>query len=318
MNRNGLGSKRAKSISSTQAGKRRVADVGPDRIIRHFGASDIKGWYDATQPELSGIANDADVTSWFDKGPDQTKLYQATADAKPHYIHSGLNGRPTLRGDGSDDVFRTANASNAVANIDWTNTTSVFLLFKATANTTNQGPFGGDQDGGDPNPKCRFGVAAYNSANPDQIRVEVFGTVSANFNTDNYYDTTGSAANNPPDMPAAAGQFMLSYYEWQINAGEDGAADAFTMKAFNKNAVSDITRTSRAGFNESQVNATAANTMATEGFKADQMRVFQNIHNGFLEGDIGFIMFSNRHYTLKERQMISKAIQQIYGYADIN
>ena len=55
MNRNGLGSKRAKSISSTQAGKRRVADIGPDRIIRSYGANDIRGWYDSTQPELSTI-----------------------------------------------------------------------------------------------------------------------------------------------------------------------------------------------------------------------------------------------------------------------
>ena len=316
MNRNGLGSKRAKSISSTQAGKRRVADVGPDRIIRHFGASDIKGWYDATQPELSNIANDADVTSWFDKGPDQTKLYQGTAAAKPHYIHSGLNGRPTLRGDGSDDVYRTVNSSNSAVDVDWTNTTSVYLLFKATANTANQGPFGADSGGS--NPKSRFGLAAFNSANPDQIRVEVFGAVSANFNTDNYYNTTGSAGSTPPALPTAAGQFMLSYYEWQINAGADGAAAAFTMNAYDKEATNVIIPTTRSGFNESQVNASAANTMAAKGFDADQMRVFQNIHNGFLEGDIGFILFSNRHYSLKERQMISKAVQQIYGYADIN
>jgi hypothetical protein len=317
MNRNGLGSKRAKSISSTQTGKRRVADVGPDRIIRHFGASDIKGWYDATQPELSSIANNADVTSWFDKGADQTKLYQATADAKPHYIHSGLNGRPTLRGDGSDDVYRTANAGNAAVNIDWTNTTSVYLLFKATANTTNQGPFGADSGG--TAPKSRFGLAAYNQANPDQIRVEVFGTVGANnFNTDNYYNVTGTAGSTPPVLPTAAGQFMLSYYEWQINAGQTGAADTFTMLAYDKEAVSGISPTTRSGFNEDKVITSASNTMAAKGFDADQMRVFQNIHNGFLQGDIGFIMFSNRHYSLKERQMILKAIQQIYGYADIN
>ena len=317
MNRNGLGSKRAKSISSTQTGKRRVADVGPDRIIRHFGASDIKGWYDATQPELSGIANDADVTSWFDKGSDQIKLYQATADAKPHYIHNGLNGRPTLRGDGSDDVYRTTNSSNAAANIDWTSTTSVFLLFKATANTTNQGPFGADSGG--VVPKSRFGVAQYNSQDPDQIRVEVFGTVgSDNFNTDNYYNVTGTAGSTPPALPTAAGQFMLSYYEWQINAGQTGAEDTFTMKVYDKVAASEITRTEPGNFNANKVTTSASNTMAAKGFDADQMRVFQNIHNGFLQGDIGFIMFSNRHYSLKERQMISKAIQQIYGYADIN
>ena len=69
-----------------------------------------------------------------------------------------------------------------------------------------------------------------------------------------------------------------------------------------------------------KVTAAAATTMANKGFDTSQMQVFRNIHDSMddLDGEMGFIMFSNRHYSLKERQMISKAIQQIYGYADIN
>ena len=116
MNRSGLGAKGAKSISSTQAGRSRTGDVGggPDKVIRSFGGSDIKGWYDATNILLAGTANNADLTFWYDKGPDQTHLHQSTAAEKPHYIHDGLNGHPVVRGDGSDDVYKTADAAELI------------------------------------------------------------------------------------------------------------------------------------------------------------------------------------------------------------
>ncbi len=314
MNRNGLGSKRAKSISSTQAGKRRVADVGPDRIIRHFGASDIKGWYDATQPELATIANDADVTTWLDKGSDGQSLTQATADNKPHYIHSGLNGHPVLRSDGSDDIMLTTTS------VDWSSTTSAFVLYKATTEA-NAGPFGGlNPEGGAP--KARFGIAAYSSTDPDRVRTEVLGAGTGdgggNFQIDHYYETTGSASNTPPAMPSVKDAFMLSYYEWQVNSGESGA-DAFTLRSYNKDAVSEIGATLVANISPTKIATSDANTLASSGFSTQKMQVFRNIHSpGYLTGDIALLVFSNRHYSLKERQMISKAIQQIYGYANIN
>ncbi len=314
MNRNGLGSKRAKSISSTQAGKRRVADVGPDRIIRSFGANDIRGWYDSTQPELSTIDNDADVTTWFDKGSDGQNLTQATADNKPHYIHNGLNGRPVLRSDGSDDIMLTTTG------VDWSSTTSTFILYKSTTEA-NAGPFGGLNPAGGA-PKARFGIAAYNSTDPDRVRTEVLGSGTGdgggNFQIDHYFQTTGSASDVPAVMPNVKNEFMLSYYEWQINSGESGA-DAFTLKSYNKGAVENIAPTLVVDGSPTKIATSDANALASAGFNTQQMQVFRNIHSpGYLTGDIALIIFSNRHYSLKERQMISKAIQQIYGYADIN
>jgi len=327
MNRNGLGSKRAKSVSSTQAGKRRVADVGPDRIIRHFGASDIKGWYDATQPELSVLGNDTDITTWFDKGADQTNLTQPVAVQKPHYIHSGLNGRPTIRGNGVSQVLSsssggTVTTNGTAKNIDWGASCSTFVLVKAANDDNNHGIYGGDSGGSVP--KSRFGFGSkHKDVDPDQIRVEVFGRVpnpsspggETNFQVDNFYNMTGSVG-----MPTCRNQFALYYLEYKINGGEAGASAAFTRSGYKKDAVSPIPLTLESTFAPAAVDASEATTMANKGFDTDQMFVFRNIHSsmGFLDGDIGFIMFSNRHYSLKERQMILKAIQQIYGYADIN
>ena len=317
MNRNGLGSKRAKSISSTQAGKRRVADVGPDRIIRHFGASDIKGWYDATNTQIAGTANDADLTFWYDKGPDQTHLYQGTAVNKPHYIHDGLNGHPVVRGDGSNDIYLTADAAGSAKNVDWSASCSAYVLVKTANDDNNHGIFGGDSGG--TVPKSRFGCGSMQDQNPDELRIEVFGRVpdgdgEANVNMDNYYDMTGSTG-----MPTCRNQFALYYLEFQINAGQSGVS-AFTRTAYDKNAVAAIPTQRTGETNASKVDASEATTMAGKGFDADQMQVFRNIHDSMdeLDGDLGFLMFSNRHYSLKERQMISKAVQQIYGYADIN
>ena len=324
MNRNGLGSKRAKSISSTQAGKRRVADIGPDRIIRHFGASDIKGWYDATQPELSALDNDSDVSTWFDKGSDQTNLTQPVAFQKPHYIHSGLNGRPVIRGNGVAQVLSSSSGGSATTNgdpktIDWGATCSTFVLVKAANDDQNHGVYGGNSGGSVP--KSRFGFGSkHKGVDPDQLRVEVFGRVAdgggqTNFQVDNFYDMTGSAA-----MATCRNQFALYYLEYKINGGEAGASAAFTRSGYNKDAVSPIPITLESTFAPAAVDASEATTMANKGFDTDQMFVFRNIHSsmGFLDGDLGFLMFSNRHYSLKERQMILKAIQQIYGYADIN
>jgi hypothetical protein len=326
MNRNGLGSKRAKSISSTQAGKRRVADVGPDRIIRHFGASDIKGWYDATQPELSILANNADVSAWFDKSADQTNMCQGETANKPHYIHQGLNGRPILRGDGSNHVMSSSSgganspaARGAVKDIDWGAACSAFVLVKTANDENNHGIYGGESGG--TVPKSRFGFGSkQNEANPDQLRVEVFGRVAdgggqTNFQVDNFYNMTGSTG-----MPTCRNQFSLYYLEYQINGGQSGASAAFTRSGYKKDAVSPIALTSEGTFAPAAVDASEATTMANKGFDSDHMMIFKNIHSsmGNLDGDLGFLMFSNRHYSLKERQMILKAIQQIYGYADIN
>ena len=133
MLRSGFGAKGSKSISSMQGGKSTSVDLagGPDKVIRTLGGSDIKGWFDATDIRLSEIANNSDVSIWHDKGPDGQNVTQATAGAKPHYIHDGLNGRPVLRSDGTDDVMIST------GQVDWSSVTSVFILFKKGDPTNN-------------------------------------------------------------------------------------------------------------------------------------------------------------------------------------
>ena len=130
---------------------------------------------------------------------------------------------------------------------------------------------------------------------------------------DNFYNTGGG-------LPTCRNQFALYYLEYQINAGQTGAEDTFTRSAYTKEAVSAISTSSTGETNEEKVNTTASNAMAAKGFDTDQMSVFKNIHTamGFLNGDLAFLLFSNRHYSLGERQRISKAIQQIYGFSNIN
>ena len=313
-----------------QGGKSTSVDLagGPDKVIRTLGGSDIKGWYDSTDVRLASLANDSDVTTWFDKGPDQTNMTQGVTAAKPHYIYDGLNGRPVLRAHGTSQVLSSSSGGTLEENgpekdIEWSGTTSAFILFKSQNNEVNQGPFGGKGGKGSV-PKCRFGLASYQATDPDYIRIEAYGRVAdgggeVNFNVDNFYSATGSAENSPPDMPSPRTNFLLSYFEWQVNSGETDVAAAFTRRSYNKEALSAIAPTiANSQFNGDKVTADEINTMAAKGFEPDSMRIFQNIHTGFMEGDIAFVLFSNRHYNLKERQKILKAIQQRFGNAGIN
>ena len=317
MLRSGFGSKSSKSLSSMQGGSSTSSDRGggPDKVIRSLGGSDIKGWYDATNILLAGTANDADLTFWYDKGPDQAHLHQSTAAAKPHYIHDGLNGRPVVRGDGSDDVYSTADAGGSTKTIDYGASCSVFVLVKAANDDNNHGIFGADSDG--VIPKSRFGFGSMQEESPDRMRVECFGTVNntgeTNFQVDSFYNTGGG-------LPTCRNQFALYYLEYKINAGQTGAEDTFTRTAYTKDAVSAISTSSTGETNSNAVLVANSNTMAAKGFDTNDFLVFKNIHDamGFLDGDIGFLLLSNRHYSLGERQRISKAIQQIYGFSNIN
>ncbi len=325
MLRSGFGAKGAKSISSMQGGKSTSVDLagGPDKVIRALGGSDIKGWYDSTDIRLSNTANDADLTFWYDKGPDETHLHQGTAANKPHYIHDGLNGHPVVRGDGSDDVYLTADSGGSEKEIDWGSSCSAFVLVKTADDNNNHGIFGGDSGGSVP--KSRFGFGSKqdqdDESDPDQLRAEVFGRVAdgggqTNFNIDNYYDMTGSAG-----MTTCRNQFALYYLEYKINAGESGL-DAFTISGYDKSASTPIPTTLVGNFpNPLNVITTGeATTMEAKGFDTDQMQVFRNIHGsmGFLDGDLAFLLFSNRHYSSSEKEKILKAIQQRFGNSNIN
>ena len=190
-------------------------------------------------------------------------------------------------------------------------------MIKTENDDNNQGIFGGTSTG--TVPKSRFGCGSLQTANPDSLRVECFGRVDnggeVNFRADNFYEMTGSSG-----LTTCRNQFALYYLEYNINAGQANAANAFTKNVYGKEAIAPFGVSSTELEQADKVTAAAATTMANKGFDTSQMQVFRNIHDSMddLDGEMGFLMFSNRHYSLKERQMISKAIQQIYGYADIN
>jgi len=313
MLRSGFGAKGAKSISSMQGGRNTSVDAsgGPDKVIRTFGSTDIKGWFDSTDIRLSEIANNSDVSTWHDKGPDGQNVVQSTADEKPHYIHSGLNGRPVLRSDGTDDVMLST------GEVDWASVTSVFVLFKKGDDDSNRGPFASEVTSAAATPRAFFGIAALTSAGTSKLRAEVFGRTSDNFSINNLLNTSGDASDIPPTITNVRDAYMLSYHEWQINSGVAGDG-AFTIKSYNKEAVSEVS-VSSTDHDASDVLASDATTMASDGFDTTNIQLFKNIHNpGFLNGDIAFALFSNRHYNLKERQKILKAIQQRFGNSNIN
>ena len=314
MLRSGFGAKGAKSISSMQGGKSTSVDLagGLDKLVRTLGGSDIKGWYDSTDVRLASLANDSDVTTWYDKGPDGQNVTQATADAKPHYIHDGLNGRPVLRSDGVDDVMAST------GQVDWSSVTSVFILFKKGDDDDNRGPFASEVDPNLPEPRVFFGIAASTSLGTNRLRTEVFGRTSSNFDINHYFYTSGDASDIPPTITNVKDAYMLSYHEWEINSGVADAG-AFTLKSYNKEAVSEVSVSLVGNGGTSNILASDATTMASDGFDTTEIQLFKNIHNpGFLNGDIAFALFSNRHYNLKERQKILKAIQQRFGNSNIN
>ena len=187
-------------------------------------------------------------------------------------------------------------------------------MVKTENDDNNQGIFGGTSAG--VIPKSRFGCGSLQTANPDDLRVECFGEVaSTTFRTDNFYNLTGSTG-----LPTCRGQFALYYLEYKINTDTANAENAFTKNAYTKEAISAIGTSSTGQNDASAVTAANATTMASKGFDTAQMQVFRNIHDSMddLDGDIAFLLFSNRHYSLGERQRISKAIQQIYGFSNIN
>jgi len=58
---------------------------------------------------ITGLANGADVASWFDSSGNNTIVAQSTANQRPSYITSGQNSLPTVRfgnGDGVSDWLR--------------------------------------------------------------------------------------------------------------------------------------------------------------------------------------------------------------------
>lgn len=74
-------------------------------------------WYDA-EDTASITLNGSNVSQWADKSGNGKNAIQSTASNQPEYLATGLNGKPTLNFDATDDVFFISDTS-AVSNSDF-------------------------------------------------------------------------------------------------------------------------------------------------------------------------------------------------------
>jgi hypothetical protein len=79
-----------------------LADIFDPRDIPDLGL-----WLDAQDPRGNGVplVNATAVTTWSDKSGLGNHATQNTPDRRPLYVDSGLNGRPSMRFDGTNDWF---------------------------------------------------------------------------------------------------------------------------------------------------------------------------------------------------------------------
>lgn len=96
-----------------------------------FSPADLPGlraWYKADA--ITGLADGDPVATWPDSGPNGYDLTQATAAKRPVWrATGGPGGKPAVRGDGVDDVLRTATVAL------WTGGITVFIVAKGGAAT---------------------------------------------------------------------------------------------------------------------------------------------------------------------------------------
>ena len=123
MLRTGFGAKTAKSLSSTGGGKQSVSDrgKGADSVIRAIAGSDIGAWLDADDID---VADGAAISAWSAKEGNGTDT-QGTSGKRPTLDVDGLNSRPAVKFDNSNDcltwgggnLFASAGAANTVASV---------------------------------------------------------------------------------------------------------------------------------------------------------------------------------------------------------
>jgi hypothetical protein len=134
MLRTGFGAKTAKSLSSTGGGKQSVSDrgKGADSVIRAIAGSDIGTWLDADDID---VADGAAISAWSAKEGNGTDT-QGNSDYRPTLDVDGLNSRPAVKFDNTDDflgwaktnLFASAMAANTVASVSTSANASSFVL----------------------------------------------------------------------------------------------------------------------------------------------------------------------------------------------
>jgi len=134
MLRTGFGAKTAKSLSSTGGGKQSVSDSGKgaDSVIRAIAGSDIGAWLDADDID---VADGAAISAWSAKEGNGTDT-QGTSGKRPTLDVDGLNSRPAVKFDNSNDcltwaggnLFASAGAANTVASVSTSANANAIIL----------------------------------------------------------------------------------------------------------------------------------------------------------------------------------------------
>ena len=140
MLRTGFGAKTAKAVSSTGGGKQNVADrgSGADGVIRSIAGSDLGAWLDADDID---VADGAAISAWSAKEGNGTDT-QGTVGKRPTLDVDGLNSRPAVKFDNSNDcltwgggnLFASAGATNTVASVFTSANASAIILELGTTN----------------------------------------------------------------------------------------------------------------------------------------------------------------------------------------
>lgn len=92
-------------------------------------------WLDAADASTVTTVSDA-VSQWNDKSGNGRNIFQSTANQRPTFTSSGLNGKPTLDFDGSNDVL--LNASVGASDLSNASIISVFKQIIGGASEDHQ------------------------------------------------------------------------------------------------------------------------------------------------------------------------------------
>ena len=125
---------RGGSISSRSKGKQDVSDraSNSENLIRHIVGPHMATWLDAD--DVVGIAEAGAVSSWPAKEGNSTAT-QGTSGKRPTYRESGLNSRPSVRFDASNDCLQyaadglaSAQMANTIASTNYCNTATGIII----------------------------------------------------------------------------------------------------------------------------------------------------------------------------------------------
>lgn len=118
-------------------------------VVNIAANSQLKLWLKA---DSLSLADGSQVASWADQTTNGNDFSQATSSRRPLWIANGLNGKPVLRFDGTDDFlsssFLPATGANprsvtmVINNLDYKNGSSDSVVFSWGGTTTHFNAFG--------------------------------------------------------------------------------------------------------------------------------------------------------------------------------